>query len=112
MKWKWTSVGFVSVVLAPILLFAYAHHYRTRVSGGTPIASVLVAKQRIPKGTPGSIVLSQSMYAATTLPPKEREDGAFADASYLNGHAAAVDILPGQQLTETNFRAGGDVAGG
>ena len=110
---KWRAVGFVSVVLAVTLLLAYVNHdHRTRVSGSTPIAVVLVAKQRIPTGTPGSIVLSQSMYAATTLPPKEREDGAFADSSYLNGHAAAVDILPGQQLTETNFRAGGDVAGG
>jgi hypothetical protein len=58
------------------------------------------------------MVATHGMYQATTLPPKEREDCAFADPSYLNGHAAAVDILPGQQLTETNFRAGGDVARG
>ena len=27
------------------------------------------------------------------------------DIAYLKGHAAAVDILPGEQITETNFPA-------
>jgi len=44
------------------------------------------------------------MYAAPTLPPDEVEDGAIADPSYLSGRASVVDILPGQQLTATDFR--------
>jgi pilus assembly protein CpaB len=66
---------------------------------------VLVAKQLIPTGTPGSIVATQSMYAPTTLPKKEVEVGAVADPSYLAGRAAAVDIFPGQQITATDFAA-------
>ena len=66
---------------------------------------VLVAKQLIPTGTPGSIVATNSMYAPTTLPKKEVEVGAVADPSYLAGRAAAADIFPGQQITATDFAA-------
>jgi Flp pilus assembly protein CpaB len=66
---------------------------------------VLVAKQLIPKGTPGTLVASQSMYAPTTLPRKEVEVGAIADPSYLSGRAAAADIFPGQQFTAVDFAA-------
>ncbi len=66
---------------------------------------MLVAKQLIPKGTPGTLVASQSMYAPTTLPRKEVEVGAIADPSYLSGRAASADIFPGQQFTATDFAA-------
>jgi SAF domain len=103
---KWRAVGFVSVVVSVVVVFAVAvyraDHYRANVHSYSP-PPVVVAKQLIPKGTTGSFVLSQSMYAATTLPAKELEDGASAEPSYLNGHSAAVDIHPGQQLTQTNF---------
>jgi Flp pilus assembly protein CpaB len=66
---------------------------------------VLVAKQLIPTGTPGSVVATESMYAPTTLPRKEVEVGAISDPSYLAGRAAAVDIFPGQQFTATDFAA-------
>ncbi len=67
--------------------------------------AVLVAKQLIPKGTPGNIVASQSMYAPTTLPRKEVEVGSIADPSYLAGRAASVDIFPGQQFSAADFAA-------
>jgi Domain of unknown function (DUF4349) len=77
----------------------------TRVSGENAPTPVLVAKQLIPTGTPGSIVATNGMYAATTLPQKEVEVGAVADPSYLAGRAAAADIFPGQQITSTDFAA-------
>jgi len=43
------------------------------------------------------------MYAATTLPAKDLKVGAVADPSYLNGRAAAVDILPGEQIVASDF---------
>jgi hypothetical protein len=65
---------------------------------------VLVAKRLIPKGMPGLIVATNSMYwAATTIPGKDIEVGAIADPSYLNGRAAAVDILPGEQIITSDF---------
>ena len=92
-------------MLAAILLVVYLDRYRSRVGGENAPTPVLVAKQLIPTGTPGSIVATQSMYAPTTLPRKEVEVGAISDPSYLAGRAAAVDIFPGQQFTATDFAA-------
>ena len=99
------ALGIGAVVLAAILLVVYLDRYRARVSGENAPTPVLVAKQLIPTGTPGSIVATNGMYAPTTLPKKEVEVGAVADPSYLAGRAAAADIFPGQQITATDFAA-------
>ena len=97
------ALGIGAVALAAILLVVYLDRYRDRVGGENAPTPVLVAKQLIPAGTPGSLVASQAMYAATTLPAKEVEVGAVADPSYLAGRAAVSDIFPGQQFTSTDF---------
>lgn len=99
------ALGIGAIVLAAILLVVYLDRYRARVGGENAPTPVLVAKQLIPQGTPGSIVASQSMYAPTTLPRKEVEVGAIADPSYLSGRAASADIFPGQQFTALDFAA-------
>ncbi len=99
------ALGIGAVVLAAILLVVYLDRYRSRVAGENAPTPVLVAKQLIPAGTPGTLVASQSMYAPTTLPQKEVEVGAISDPAYLSGRAAAVDIFPGQQFTATDFAA-------
>jgi Flp pilus assembly protein CpaB len=99
------ALGIGAIALAAILLIVYLDRYRARVGGENAPTPVLVAKQLIPKGTPGTIVASQSMYAPTTLPRKEVEVGAIADPSYLSGRAASADIFPGQQFTATDFAA-------
>lgn len=99
------ALGIGAVALAAILLVVYLDRYRDRVGGENAPTPVLVAKQLIPAGTPGTLVASQSMYAATTLPSKEVEVGAVADPSYLAGRAAVADIFPGQQFTATDFAA-------
>jgi Flp pilus assembly protein CpaB len=99
------ALGIGAVVLAAILLVVYLDRYRSRVAGENAPTPVLVAKQLIPTGTPGTLVASKSMYAPTTLPAKEVEVGAISDPSYLSGRAAATDIFPGQQFTATDFAA-------
>jgi Flp pilus assembly protein CpaB len=99
------ALGIGAVVLAAILLVVYLDRYRARVSGRNAPTPVLVAKQLIPRGTSGSLIASQSMYAPTTLPRKEVEVGAISDPQYLVGRAAAADILPGQQFTAVDFAA-------
>jgi Flp pilus assembly protein CpaB len=99
------ALGIGAVVLAAILLVVYLDRYRARVGGENAPTPVLVAKQLIPQGTPGTLVASQSMYAPTTLPQKEVEVGAISDPAYLSGRAAALDIFPGQQFTATDFAA-------
>jgi len=99
------ALGIGAVVLAAILLVVYLDRYRARVGGENAPTPVLVAKQLIPAGTPGTLVASQSMYAPTTLPHKEVVVGAISDPTYLSGRAAATDIFPGAQLTATSFAA-------
>jgi Flp pilus assembly protein CpaB len=99
------ALGIGAIVLAAILLVVYLDRYRARVGGENAPTPVLVAKQLIPKGTPGTLVASQSMYTATTLPRKEVQVGAVADPTYLSGRAAAVDIFPGDQFTAVDFAA-------
>ena len=99
------ALGIGAVVLAAILLVVYLDRYRARVGGENAPTPVLVAKQLIPAGTPGTLVASQSMYAPTTLPQKEVEVGAISDPAYLSGRAAATDIFPGQQFTAVDFAA-------
>ena len=97
------ALGIGAVVLAAILLVVYLDRYRARVSGRNAPTPVLVAKRLIPRGTSGSLIASQAMYAPTTLPRKEVEVGAVSDPQYLVGRAAAADILPGQQFTAVDF---------
>ena len=99
------ALGIGAVVLAAILLVVYLDRYRARVGGENAPTPVLVAKQLIPAGTPGTLVASQGMYAPTTLPQKEVVVGAISDPTYLSGRAAAADIFPGTQLTATSFAA-------
>jgi Flp pilus assembly protein CpaB len=99
------ALGVGAIVLAAILLIVYLDRYRDRVSSENAPTPTLVANRLIPKGTPGTIAGSASMYTATTLPAKDVQVGAVTDASYLSGRAAAVDILPGAQITAADFAA-------
>jgi Flp pilus assembly protein CpaB len=99
------ALGLGAIVLATILLIVYLDRYRARVSGASAPTPVLIAKQTIPAGTPGNIVANQGMYTSTTIPKKEVEEGAIADPTFLQGRAAAVEVLPGEQLTALDFAA-------
>lgn len=99
------ALGIGAIVLAAILLVFYLDRYRSRVSSENAPTPVLVAKQVIPKGTPGSLIGANSMYVPTTVPRKEVKIGAISDPALLVGRAAAVDILPGQQITATDIAA-------
>ena len=99
------ALGIGAIVLATILLIVYLDRYRARVGGANAPTPVLVAKQTIPAGTPGTVVTENAMYAPTTLPKKEVEEGALADPQFLTGRAAAAEIFPGQQITAADFAA-------
>ena len=97
------ALGIGAIVLAAILLVVYLDRYRARVGGENAPTPVLVAKQYIPAGTPGTLIASGPMYAPTTLPNKEVEVGAISDPQYLSGRAASAEMFPGQQFTATDF---------
>ena len=97
------ALGIGAIVLAAILLVVYLDRYRSRANGENAPTPVLVAKRLIPKGTPGTLIASQGMYAPTTVPRKEVEVGAISDPSYLAGRAASTDVFPGSQFTTEDF---------
>jgi Flp pilus assembly protein CpaB len=99
------ALGLGAIVLATILLVVYLDRYRARVGGGNTPTQVLVAKQTIPLGTPGTIVTERLMYESVTLPKKEVETDAIASPQFFTGRAAAAEILPGQQITAAAFAA-------
>lgn len=104
------ALGVGAIALAAILLVVYLDRYRARVGGANLPTPVLVAKQVIREGTPGTVIQSQAMYTATELPRKEVEVNAISDPAALTGRAAAAEIFPGTQLTDAHFAASSDTS--
>jgi pilus assembly protein CpaB len=73
---------------------------------------VLVAQRVIPKGTVGSVVASDNLYKAATLPEAQVRTGAITDARSLSNQVATRDIYPGEQITSADFAVGGDAIRG
>jgi hypothetical protein len=93
----------LTAAIALVLVWSLASPTSRRAPLEVQVAQVLVAKQLIPKGTPGSVVVKNAMYDPTTIRRRDVEDGALVDSRQLAGRAASVDILPGHQLTVGDF---------
>lgn len=87
---------------AAILVFALGR-YKTSLKTPVTQASVLVATAQIPKGTSGSAVAAQRLYKVVPMVTSQVTPGALVDAAAIANETAATDILPGQQLTATDF---------
>jgi Flp pilus assembly protein CpaB len=99
------AVGVAAAALAGLLLLVYLNQYRANVAAtGTP-STVLVAKQLIPRGTPGTIIASQGLFELTRVPKDQLKIGAIADPAIVAGREALADIYPNQQLTVGDFSA-------
>jgi Flp pilus assembly protein CpaB len=100
-------IGAAAAVLAAILLVVYLHSYRSSVNSGARPITVLVAKSLIPRGTSGSLIADQHLCQVTTVPKDQLKELALVDPGTLAGRVTAVDVYPGQQLTETDFTTEG-----
>src|SRR5438552_14496719 len=100
-----TVLGIAAAVVAGILLLAYLSQYRNSIKSSAEGVNVLVAGSLIEKGTPGDLIGTQKLFAATKIRKDQILDGAFTDARSLKGKVAADRIFPGQQLTSTDFVA-------
>ena len=98
-----------AVLAAGILVFALGR-YKTSLRVPVTQASVLVATSEIPKGTSGQQVASERLYKLQLVEKSQVTPGALADAAVIGSDVAAVDILPGQQLTAADFAPVGDLA--
>jgi len=99
------AIGVVAAALAALLLLVYLNRYRNNLNAQNAAVSVLVAKSLIPKGTPGELIGTKSLFQATSVPKAQLKSGAISDPSSLQGVVALTDIFPGQQLTIQSFGA-------
>jgi Flp pilus assembly protein CpaB len=98
-------IGGGAALLAAIILVVYLKHYRSSVNAAEASVSVLVAKDLIQKGAPGTFVASRHQYQVAPYHEKQVEVGAISDPGTLRGLVAVHDIYPGQQLTLSDFVA-------
>lgn len=101
------ALATIAAVLSAGALLAYLSNYRESVKAQAQPVQVLVAKNLIEKGTPGSVVGSQGLFQVTSLAEDDVTPGAITDPKALDGVIAAQDVYPGQQLTSEVFSAAG-----
>jgi pilus assembly protein CpaB len=99
------AVALTATLVAVGILVLAINRYRQSVSASNAQTTVLVARGLIQKGTSGSAIAAAQLYAPTKVIEKHVSVGALSDAAALSGKVAATNILPGQQLTATDFVA-------
>jgi Flp pilus assembly protein CpaB len=93
----------VAAILAAIIFLAYLNRYRESVNESSGAATVLVAKNLIPKGTSGDAIGAQELFQVVETTKGQLLDGALVDPAALRGKIVAADIFPGHQLTVADF---------
>jgi pilus assembly protein CpaB len=102
------TIAAVSAVLAGMLLLAFVTQYKKDVQAGTLEQPALVADRLIPKGTAGSVVVSDGLFQPASVQRESLESGALTSAAMLEGKVATRDVYPGEQLTAADFAASAD----
>jgi pilus assembly protein CpaB len=90
-------------VLALAVLLVFMNGYKKSVDSGAQPVTVLVARDTLPKGTPGDVLAQKGMFQATGLKREQVKQGAITDPASLRGLVAAHDLVRGQQLTTADF---------
>lgn len=90
-------------VLAVATLLAFMRGYKRNLDQQAQPVTVLVAKGELPKGSSGDLIARKALYQATGFKREQVQDGAITDPASLRGLVAAREIVPGQQLTTSDF---------
>jgi Flp pilus assembly protein CpaB len=106
-KGAWVIAG-VCATLGALVLLVYLNSYKSSVNEGLASTPVLTADRLIPKGTAGSVVITEKLFKPGAVANDDVKLGAVSDAQALAGKVATRDILPGQQITATDFAAEAD----
>jgi Flp pilus assembly protein CpaB len=101
-------VALLAALLAGASIVFYLNSYRKSLQAEGALVTVLVARDTIPKGSPGNVVASKSLYTATTMRESQLREGAISDPESLRGTIAVREIFEGAQLTAADFTAAGD----
>lgn len=97
------ALAVACALAAGIILLIALSQYRQSVSLANKQEAVLVATGTIQKGTSGSLIAQERLYKPTPILVKNLAAGALTNAAALHGEVAVQDILPGQQLTASDF---------
>jgi Flp pilus assembly protein CpaB len=101
-------VAGIAALLSAVALLVYLNGYRNKLASGTTPVTVLIARQTIPKGTPGSVIAAKGLFTATTIRESQLREGALSDPASLRGKATTDEIYEGSQLTASEFSASAD----
>jgi len=82
-------------------LVAYVRSAEDRALAGEELVGVLVVAERIEAGAAATSL--EDRVVVEEVPAKVRVDGAVLDLAELTGLVAAVELLPGEQLTADRF---------
>jgi Flp pilus assembly protein CpaB len=105
-------LGVTAAAIAAVLLAVYVTQYRSSVNDEKTPVTVFVAKRLIPRGTPGVEIAQKRLYTPTQVAPEQVKAGAITDPALISGRSAAVDIFPGQQLSDADFAGATGVISG
>jgi Flp pilus assembly protein CpaB len=111
-KWGTFAAAAAAALAAGIVLLVYLDRYRREVIAQSNPVTVLVARGNIPKRTSGTVIATNGLYTAMTIPEGQLKEGAISDPASLRGRVAVQEVFDGAQLTATSFVAGaGSLAG-
>lgn len=101
------AAAVVTAVLAGLVIVVFLNQYKDNVNSDSVPTPVLVADKQIPVGASGDSIGENEGFKSTEVPKNQLKEGAITDAAVLKGKVATTDILPGQQLTSTDFKPAG-----
>ena len=103
------SIGaaILAAALAAAAIVVFINQYKDNINDDSVPTPVLVADEQIAKGASGDTLGELGLFKSSEVPKDQLKAGAITDAAVLKGKVASVDILPGQQLTRSDFKAAG-----
>lgn len=93
----------LAALLAAGALMVFISGYKRSLDANAEPVTVLVAKERMPKGSSGDLIAEKGLFQATALKREQVKEGAITDPASLRGQVANQDIVRGQQLTTADF---------
>lgn len=96
-----TLVAVALAIIGVLLLVGYVRGAEERALAGEELVPVLVADKEIEQGTDAETLLGS--IRIERVPVKVRPDDAVGDLGEIQGMAAAVNLVPGEQLLRSRF---------
>jgi Flp pilus assembly protein CpaB len=103
------ATAVITAAIAGLLIVLYLAQYRNSVNTEGVPTPVVVAQKLIEQGASADAAATQGLFKTTEVPRDQLKPGAVTDAAALRGKVAIAEIVPGQQLTTSDFKAAAGV---